>query len=223
MSPAAQPAHRRRISADARRRQILHVAAGLFARHGFDGATTKQIATRAGVTEALVFRHFPRKVDLYWSVIEFQCQLKRSDVLYEKLGANGNDEAVLAAIAEDVLRRNMEDQKLLRLLLYTGLEQHQLSRRFFRTHIAERYEVLAAYIRRRTREGGFHRTNPLLAARNFFGMVIYHLLTQEIFGGKYEQKFNIREVSHTLAATWLDGMRARRSNGLHTNHRKGRT
>ena len=209
---------RTRISAASRRLQILDVAMGLFARQGFAGTTTKQIAKHAGVTEALVFRHFSRKQDLYWAVIEYKCQATDVDGLRRKL-ANGSDDLImLADIAEDVLRRNAEDQTLSRLLLFSALEQHQLSRRFFRTHIAERYEILAAYIRKRIRQGGFHQVNPLVAARGFLGMVVYHFLIQELFGGKHEQKFDTREVSERLAAIWLDGMRTR--NGRHASQVK---
>ena len=49
-----------RLPAPDRRRQILAVAMELFARRGFRGTTTRQIAERAGVNEAIVFRHFPR-------------------------------------------------------------------------------------------------------------------------------------------------------------------
>ncbi len=213
---------RTRISAEHRRQQILEVAMRLFARRGFDGVTTRQIAKRAGVTEALIFRHFPRKQDLYWAVIEYKCSARHTDAIYQKLETNGNDLATLSLLAEELLRRMSEDQTLFRLLLFSALEQHSLSRRFFRTHIAERYEILAAYIRRRIREGAFHRTNPLLAARGFFGMVVYHILIQELFGGKHEQQFDIREVSASLAATWLDGMRARPAASLSRSLPKGR-
>jgi len=198
----------RRISGSRRRQQILDVATELFARQGFAGTTTRQIAQRAGVTEALVFRHFPRKQDLYWAVIDYKCQAGSPD-LRRQLQQGGTERQALAGIAEEFFRRNFEDNTLGRLLLFSALEQHQLSHRFFRTHVAERYEILADYIRRGVREGRFRRVNPLLAARCFFGMVIYHFLIQELFGGKREQKFDSAEVSRVLAEIWHDGMRAR--------------
>ena len=59
-----------RFSAADRRQQILDVATELFAAQGFQGTTTRQIAERSRVTEALIFRHFPGKEELYWAVIE---------------------------------------------------------------------------------------------------------------------------------------------------------
>jgi TetR/AcrR family transcriptional regulator len=60
----------RRLSAEDRRRQIVHAAIELFARKGFDGTTTREIAQAAGVSEALIFRHFPTKHDLYRAIID---------------------------------------------------------------------------------------------------------------------------------------------------------
>src|SRR5688572_7839098 len=53
-----------------RRAQLIDVALAQFAEHGYDGASTRAIASAAGVTEALIFRHFPTKRDLLLAVIE---------------------------------------------------------------------------------------------------------------------------------------------------------
>ena len=213
---------RARISGSSRHQQILQVATELFARQGFDGTTTKHIAERAGVTEALIFRHFPHKQDLYWAVLEYKCREAGPPDISRQLVNGHDDESVFAAIAEEMLRRNAEDDTLGRLLLFSALEEHRLSHRFFHTHVAQRYEILADYIRRRIREKQFRNVDPLLAARGFFGMVVYHVLIQEIFGGKHRQKFDPRKVSRTLAAIWLEGMRpgnGRRASRIYSHRR----
>ncbi len=205
------PGKQARFSAEDRRRQIIGVARDLFARKGFQGTTTHQIAERARVNEAIIFRHFPRKEHLYWAVIEENCLDKGSKgEVQHRLGKNGNDREFFASIAREILRRNTEDTTLTRLLLFSALERHQLSNRFFRTYVAPYYEALADHIRERIREGSFCRVDPLLAARSFLGMVVYHFLVQELFGGKRYQKFDPRRVSVALADIWLEGMRARR-------------
>ena len=52
------PASGGRMAGDDRRLQILRVAVSLFSHEGFRGTTTKEIAQAAGVSEAMVFRHF---------------------------------------------------------------------------------------------------------------------------------------------------------------------
>src|SRR5258706_7763604 len=187
---------RPRLTGPDRRRQILDAACGLFARQGFSGATTRQIAERAHIPEALIFRHFPNKEDLYWAVLEEKCVRKRQRHL-KIATANGNGHApdeVFASIAEDILRRNGEDTTLTRLLLFSALDNHRLAHRFFRTYILDYYGVLAGRIRGLVKRGAFRRVNPLLAARGFLGMLIYHIWIQELFGGHRHHKLDPRQV-----------------------------
>ena len=204
---AAQPL---RFSAQDRRQQIMQVTMELFGRQGFEGTTTRQIAERARVNEALIFRHFTGKEDLYWAIIEDKCQVaSRRAELQKKLQGNGGDRQAFAAIAEDIIRRRTKEITLTRLLFFTGLENHRLAHRFFRTHVAQYYEVLADHIRKRIREGVFRPVDPLLAGRGFLSMVIHHVLIQELFGGKRYQKFSPRRVGQVLADIWVEGLLAR--------------
>jgi TetR/AcrR family transcriptional regulator len=52
------------VPATEKERDILAAAADLFGERGVDGATTAEIAKRAGVTERTLFRYFPSKRDL---------------------------------------------------------------------------------------------------------------------------------------------------------------
>ncbi|HLH10484.1 MAG TPA: TetR/AcrR family transcriptional regulator [Methylovirgula sp.] len=62
-----------RLSRDSRRQQILDSALPLFARHGFSGTTTKAIADAAGISEALLFKHFPTKSAVYSAILADVC------------------------------------------------------------------------------------------------------------------------------------------------------
>ncbi len=99
-------------------------------------------------------------------------------------------------------------EHLLRLLLFTALENHELTNRFFRTHVAQYLEMLAEYVRAGIAEGRFRPVDPLLAARGLVGMLSYHFQIQELFGGKHLQDFDPRHVSRTLVDLWLQGMHA---------------
>jgi AcrR family transcriptional regulator len=59
-----------RLTSDERRQAIIDAVKKVFARNGFDGTTTRELATAAGVSEALLFKHFPNKEALYDAVIE---------------------------------------------------------------------------------------------------------------------------------------------------------
>src|SRR5262245_12522423 len=98
-----------RLTAKDRRQQILEVAFGLFARKGYEGATTREIAEKAGINEALLFRHFSSKENLYWTMIEEVCQPRgRRQRIQRLLDAGGTDFEVFQGIAR-------EDRKSTRL------------------------------------------------------------------------------------------------------------
>src|SRR6185436_10933202 len=56
-------------SAD-RRRQLLQVAADLFARLGYRGTTTSELAKAAGITEPILYRHFDNKLNLFVTLVD---------------------------------------------------------------------------------------------------------------------------------------------------------
>lgn len=58
---------RARLSGDARRAAIVESAAHFFSEHGFEGST-RELAARLGVTQALLYRYFPTKQELIESV-----------------------------------------------------------------------------------------------------------------------------------------------------------
>src|SRR5579871_5726388 len=64
------PIRKSRMHSDERRRQLLRVAVDSFARSGFGGTKTKDIAAAAGVSEAILFRHFATKEDLYHAILD---------------------------------------------------------------------------------------------------------------------------------------------------------
>jgi AcrR family transcriptional regulator len=208
-----------RVPARDRRLQIMQAAKELFARQGLEGTTTRQIAQRARVNEAIIFRHFPSKEDLYWAIIDHQCEVGGwQQALRQRLTSGASDREIFAGIAEEIVLRRTKDSSLSRLLLFSALENQRRSQRFFQTHVVAYYELLAEYIRQRIEAGAFRTVNPLLAARGFVGMVVYHSLIQDIYGGKRYQDFDVKEVSGTLTDIWLGGMEIR--NGQNSPHTK---
>jgi TetR/AcrR family transcriptional regulator len=208
---------RKRVSAVDRREQILGVARQLFAKQGFRGTTTRQIADQAQVNEAILFRHFRSKEALYWAVLDELSQQRNSRgnlqaLISERVRSDGTpdaDEKFFAAVAEGLLERSRRDPNFIRLFLFSALERHSLSQRFFRTYTTVYWDLLAKYIRGRMRAGEFKTTNPLLAARSFIGMVGHYNIMHSLLGpGKYPD-YSDRLVSKTLARIWLGGMRAK--------------
>jgi AcrR family transcriptional regulator len=63
-------APRVRLSADERRATIVEAAGRLFGERGYDATTLDDIASAAGVTKPILYRHFDSKRDLYLTLLE---------------------------------------------------------------------------------------------------------------------------------------------------------
>ena len=61
---------------DETRESLLNAALDIFSEKGFNGATTRSIAERAGVNEVTLFRHFGNKDSLFDAVIERDLNIK---------------------------------------------------------------------------------------------------------------------------------------------------
>ncbi|MEU7138488.1 helix-turn-helix domain-containing protein [Nocardia sp. NPDC046473] len=61
---------RRRLSTDERRQVLLEAGARLFAERAYDAVLMEDVAAAAGVSRALLYRHFPSKRDLFAGVYE---------------------------------------------------------------------------------------------------------------------------------------------------------
>jgi len=198
---------KRRLSANGRREEILHGAMGLFAEKGFRGTKTREIARSLGISEALMFKYFPSKDALYRAII--QRRMDGSEEMFfpsEAIQAK-DDRHVFQSIASYLIKKNTEDPTFMRLILYSALERHDLSKIFFENHARERTKLLSAYIRRRIKEKAFRKVPPVLAARAFIGMVIHYVLDEEIYGMKNPSRFSPKKVADTLVDVFLNGLK----------------
>src|SRR3989440_9294287 len=111
-----------RMTGENRRLQILRVAMRLFSQRGFRGTTTKEIAAATGVSEAMVFRHFATKKELYSAILDHKaCVHETMDPLQKVAEAieRKDDHAVFEGIALDALSKHDGDPEFQRLLLHS--------------------------------------------------------------------------------------------------------
>lgn len=173
-----------RMAGDERRSQILRVAVGLFSHEGFRGTTTKKIAQAAGVSEAMVFRHFATKEELYAAILDHKaCSGDAVDLELTVADAvkRRDDRAVFEGLAFNALEHHEKDPDFQRLLLHAALEGHELAQMFFEKFVRRVYEFLGAYIRERQREGAMIDIDPAIAVRSFIGMIIHHSLNNNLW------------------------------------------
>jgi AcrR family transcriptional regulator len=182
--PASLAAGGARMSAEDRKLQILRVAVSLFSQKGFGGTTTREIAQAAGVSEAMVFRHFATKQELYSAILDHKAcsgdSMNPEQMVAEALRQK-DDRAVFEQLALGALDHHECDPEFQRLLLHSALEGHELSEMFFEKFIRRVYELLGGYIAERQRDGAMINIDPAIAVRSFIGMIIHHSLNNNLW------------------------------------------
>ena len=195
-----------RISRPERQASISAAAARLFAAKGFNGTTTREISKTAGISEALLFKYFPTKRVLYAAILAEKAPISELLGVVDEAARKRDDAQVFTMIARYRLGRS-NDPMLMRLLLFSALEGHELSDMFFRNQHRQFYDYLSKYIGTRIEEGDFRPVDPLLVARAFMGMLAHHRLLHEIFG--VPAHCSPETAVSTYVTVFLDGIRVR--------------
>ena len=126
----------RRLPRAERREQILAAATEAFARNGFAATSLDDIATQAGITRVLLYRHFDSKTDLYQAVLDRMCA--RLDAHVEEPVGGFTDASI-----DGLLAAAVESPAGFRLLFQHALRESEFKERIekFRADI-----VAASYL-----------------------------------------------------------------------------
>lgn len=195
-----------RLSGEERRQQIVEAAIDLFSRRGFRGTTTREIAEAAGISEAMIFKHFSTKRELYSAIIEVKSETEELLASAAKAASARDDLGVFRSVGLKMMEQTERDPSLMRLLLFSALEGHELSDIFFQSRVKRLHEFLSSYIRTRVQDGAFRRVDSLVAARGFIGMTVHYLLIHELFGVKRPPHSSPQEVVQTFVSIFLKGI-----------------
>jgi AcrR family transcriptional regulator len=161
-----------RLDGEERRKAIVQAAVPLFARKGFAGTTTREIAEAAGISEGLVFKHFPTKKHLYREILRLGCE---GDPALEQLARLQPSTETLVCMVRFMVRRFLlggeaeraELDLRLRLVLHSFLEDGDYARELFET-VAERVVPLFAASVALATEAGDLVPQPAAAANRFW-------------------------------------------------------
>ena len=128
-----------RMSAEERRLAILQAARPLFAMNGFKGTSVKEIAKAANVSEALLYKHFSSKDEIYHEMINYAGGIGGDLVAgLERLEAGTEKLIIMVYLLFDHILFEVPGQKQEqdlheRLLFSSFLESGEYARRAFRS------------------------------------------------------------------------------------------
>ncbi len=138
-----------RLSAEARRAAILEAARKVFAAKGFHGTTTRKLAEAAGVSEALLFKHFPTKEALY-TALHVPCGDEQTTAEARRLMALEPSTSTLVLLVHFLVSRIVlgrpqpvagDESVRLRLMLRSLMEDGEFARLLLQQRVAASWIV----------------------------------------------------------------------------------
>jgi TetR/AcrR family transcriptional regulator len=200
---------KRRLKAPERRIQLLRIAKELFSEHGFENTTAKEIAEAAGVTEAMVFRHFGSKQELYANILDRKAEEIGIDDWgseLDRLAKAEDDKALVLSVIRHILEADRKDPHFRRLILQAALTGHPL-RKISAQRLLPLHRFLCAYVKKRQKRGAFQRCAPELAAHAIVSIASYYGLAKILFGID-NMSIPEEEMAFGFAEIILEGLHA---------------
>ncbi len=182
----------------------------LFSRKGFAGTTTKEIALAAGVSEAIIFRHFATKRDLYTAIIEHNMHsaaTRETLAGLEDCMKRRDDEGLFRLIAREMIDGHRKDARFEKLMMHASLEGHELAAIYRREFGLPIFERLQAYLDRRQRSGALRQIDTKAMIVAIAGMAHYYAMNAET-SDPGTQRANDEQVVEAFTSIVMDGIRA---------------
>jgi AcrR family transcriptional regulator len=127
--------------------RILATASAQFAAFGYNGASTRDIAAGAGVNEVTIYRHYPRKRNLYLAALDAELsKISLHGDLLASLAAATDGRTALERVYRLIALTIEPNTDLMRLLHYGSLELSDEIDPLIRRHLGEPVKVLARYL-----------------------------------------------------------------------------
>lgn len=161
------------------RERILEAGLALFSKQGYLGATTKEIARKAGIAEITLYRYFPSKEKLFEEMINRYSFLPALKGLLPEI-KNMAYRPALREIAKRFLERLNERRDLI-WIMHAELHHYPSKVKvIYHNFIDEIFRTLASYFRELQSKRRVRGFSPELGARAFLGMFFSYFTAQEI-------------------------------------------
>ena len=188
--------------------KLLEATLKLISEKGYLGATTREIAQEAGVTELTLFRHFGSKEKLFEELLNSYTFLPTLKELLPELGKMSCEEA-LKLIAINFLL-TLKKRKSMIKIMHSEINRYpQKIRAVYTKSIDDVRLVLAQYFNLLNQKGMFRSVSSETAAQVFLGILFSYFRTEEIIRGheitKSKMEKNVQEFIDIFLHGTLNG------------------
>ncbi|MEO0432714.1 MAG: TetR/AcrR family transcriptional regulator [Cyanobacteria bacterium J06656_5] len=193
-------------SQDDTQEKILEAAQRLFARRGYGGTTTRDLAQAAGVAEGTLFRHFENKKAILIEVATRGWVELLTDLLTE-LSEMANYKAIGKVMRKRMLNLSANTD-MLRVCFMEAQFHPELRERVQAEVISKMTDVAEAFFQTAMDRGTYRPMNPRVVARIFLGMFTVAGFSQTTLADEASSPQDMKELAETLADIFLNGVLA---------------
>ena len=185
--------------------KIVQAAAQLFARQGYHGTSTREIARLADVSENTLFRHFDHKEDLFWSALRSRSNgLKMRRDLLDGIAGGDDIEVVLPKIIDLLVDTVVYKPELLRLIAVAFLELHWKTESFCREYLSPIFSAISRYLEMNIEAQRVRDLDPTMVTAALVTTVMAHAEVSRLIDGGKSHYSGGREAANAYTRFWLD-------------------
>ncbi|MBN7771804.1 TetR/AcrR family transcriptional regulator [Clostridium aminobutyricum] len=188
---------------------IMQAAVEVFGQKGFSGATTKEIAQIANISEGTIFRHFPNKTEILYEVVNQVVPLIGVESLQKAVADSADMDARTAL--RYILQDRFENINKLKTFIRIILTEIQYDERLRDIYVNRVYnpisQILKTFFLERMEQGEFKKKSPELFLNMIFSYVLFSIVNPELLKNLNQQSFFDQNAADELADLLLDGIK----------------
>ncbi|MFP5211418.1 MAG: TetR/AcrR family transcriptional regulator [Acidobacteriota bacterium] len=185
--------------------KIVHAAAQLFARQGYHGTSTREIARVAEVSENTLFRYFEHKEDIFWTALRSrlsELQLRRD--LLDGIEERASPEVILPQILAQFVDMAILRPELLRLIAVAFIELHWKAATVCHEHLSPIFTTVNHYLAINIEKGKLRNLDPSLVTAALAVTVMVHPEFSKLITGASPPYSGSKDAIRAYAKFWLD-------------------
>ena len=192
--------------------KIVQAAAQLFARQGYHGTSTKEIARIAEISENTVFRHFAHKEDIFWAALRSRLEgLRLRRDLMEGIAGGEDLEIVVPQILAQLVDTTILKPELLRLIAVAHIEFHWKAAMVCYEYLSPIFSAINRYLAANIENGKMRNLDTAMVTAALATTVIVLPEFSKLLRGSAPPYSDNREAVRAYTKFWLDVLAPRPS------------
>ena len=184
--------------------KVVGAAVRLFARNGYHGTSTRELARKAGVSENTLFRHFASKEDLFWSALRScSAPLLQSDVI-ARVRSGESLQAVLPEIIEALSETATRRPEVLRLFSIAFVELESKAEAQCKPILSPILSEVCDYLAESVARGEILDVDPSLLAASLTATAFMHRHFARLITKHGHPAMDQRDAVKAYTKFWLN-------------------